>query len=218
MLREKQRNVRMRNAVDAAESLIRRDGSTDFTMKELADLAGLSPATPFNLFGSKSGLLYALLNRCMDQLYDISASAAEVEDPFDSALQVINSVAQHFASDPQFYRPLLRHLVGVADAEHRPAYLNRGIAVWHISLQALDEAGKFKGVIDKEHLSRVMVSHFLGVLDLWVQGELSDTEFPAQSVYGLAILLISVANTKERKTLLDRIEDVKSALPENFSG
>lgn len=51
--------------LNAAEALVRKTGDTDFSMLTLASKAKVSPATPYNLFGSKGSILYTLLNRSL---------------------------------------------------------------------------------------------------------------------------------------------------------
>jgi len=72
-LREKQTGERRERILDAARKLMRRTGGTGFTMRALAKEAGVSLATPYNLFRSKSGVLYALqrtLPGTLDSLTD----------------------------------------------------------------------------------------------------------------------------------------------------
>jgi AcrR family transcriptional regulator len=65
-LREKQVAERRERILRTAESLIRKTGGTEFTMRSLAAAAEVSPVTPYNLFESKEGLLYSLLSRSLD--------------------------------------------------------------------------------------------------------------------------------------------------------
>lgn len=58
-LREKQMAARRKRILDTAERIIRDAGATDFSMRALAAAAETAPATPYNLFESKEGLLYA---------------------------------------------------------------------------------------------------------------------------------------------------------------
>lgn len=217
MLRERQKHQRMTRAIDAAEALIRETGSTDFTMAELARRAELSPATPFNLFGSKSALLYDLLNRCMDQFLDASRKAASTKDPYDRAIKVGTVLADYFAQDPEFYRPLFQHLVGVTDQDRRPAYMDRGLELWHLAVSGLDEQGALTDDINRDQLARVFVAHFLGALDLWVQGELNNKEFPAQVSYGMALILMSIADDAGLERLLKHVRSARRKLPTKFT-
>ncbi len=67
---------RRRRILDAAEGLIRQTGGTNFSLLTLADKAEVSPATPYNFFGSKARLLFALFNRSLAELpvKDLNAS------------------------------------------------------------------------------------------------------------------------------------------------
>ena len=50
------REARRRNLALAAQALIRERGDAGFSMAQLAERAGVSPATPYNLVGSKAAL------------------------------------------------------------------------------------------------------------------------------------------------------------------
>src|SRR5690606_404693 len=69
-LREKQMLERQNRILDTAERLIRETGSTDFSVRRLAAESEVSPATPFNLFGSKEGILYSLLLKNLDGFFE----------------------------------------------------------------------------------------------------------------------------------------------------
>ena len=56
-LSAERREARRRHLVEAAASLIRDNGGAGFSMLQLAERAGVSQATPYNLLGSKSELL-----------------------------------------------------------------------------------------------------------------------------------------------------------------
>lgn len=203
--------------MDAAEALIRESGATDFSMLVLAERSGVSPATPYNLLGSKAGVLYALLNRAMDQIVTDGKSLRKATDPYLHALQAAGAVATIFSGDPLFYRPLYRFLLGVSDPINRPAYMDRGLEYWKFSIGGLHDAGLLPPEIDRDELARELEIHFVGVLDLWVQEELDETEFRAQAVYGAALLLLSVADEAARKRLMTRIRSARKNLPRRFS-
>jgi AcrR family transcriptional regulator len=73
---------RREQILDAARRLIRATGGTDFPMRRLAEEAEVSLVTPYNLFGSKSGVLYALLSDSLERLdhaVDVRPSAKPVD-------------------------------------------------------------------------------------------------------------------------------------------
>src|SRR5665213_3648607 len=114
MSREKQMAERRRRILDAAEALIRQAGGTGFPMLALSERAEVSPTTPYNLFGSKAGVLYALLNSTMDQI-DERTQRFSSSNPIERALEAAESAADFFARDPEFFRSLYLFLLGVRD-------------------------------------------------------------------------------------------------------
>lgn len=216
MSREVQKEDRRRRILDSAEALIRETSTTDFSMAVLAERADLSGPTPYNLFGSKGGILYALLNRAVDSLFSDFARGA-VTDPIDAVLLAGQMAADEFANDPGFYLPLYQFLLGVRDPVHRPAYMERALGYWKQSLTPLLESGQLTGALPRDQLARMMVINFVGGLDLWVQSELDDNQFRAQVMYGTSVLLLSVANVGQRNRLLTRLRQLERQLPKRFT-
>jgi AcrR family transcriptional regulator len=217
MLREKQMAERRRRILDAAEALIRQAGGTGFPMLALSERAEVSPTTPYNLFGSKAGVLYALLNRTMDQI-DERMQSFSTSNPIERALEAAESAADFFARDPEFFRSLYLFLLGVRDSVHRPHFMNRGLEFWRRPLEtATTNAILPGGAINAEELARELMIHFVGVMELWLHEELDSEGFRAQTVYGTSLLLLGLAGDAMRPGLLKRLKDARRKLPREFS-
>jgi AcrR family transcriptional regulator len=215
-LRQRQTTARRGRILDAAGALIRKTGGTDFTMVEVANEAAVSPATPYNLFGSKSGLLYALLNRSLDEILRgvvRFSSVSALEHPLEAA----DAAAELFARDPVFYRPLFLVLLGVRDDVHRPRFMERSLDYWRHSLEAAAFEKRLGDDVDPEELSRALLIHFAGVLELWIHGDLDDVEFRAQVTHGTALHLLALAEGTTRARLRRRMREAKRRLPRRFS-
>ena len=210
-------SARRHDLMDAAESLIRLSHSTDFTMLAVAEMGGVSPTTPYNLFDSKAGLLYALMNRSMDGVDVVGLAARDTVDPYERALRCARAVAAFFTSDPGFYRVLYQFLLGVDDPVHRPAFMNRGHDYWKAAVQGLADAGHLPAELSQDELALEMEIHFLGVLDLWVHGEVDDAEFEARAVRGVALLLLGLAQDEARARLQRHLRNTRRHLPASFS-
>src|SRR5262245_64630511 len=98
-LREKQKGRRRDQILDAARRLIRATGGTDFPMRRLADEAEVGLVTPYNLFGAKSGVLYALLNDSLDRL-DRAVGVPASAKPVDAVIELAGVAADMYTSDP----------------------------------------------------------------------------------------------------------------------
>ena len=72
--RELGKSKRRREILAAARDLMRQSDDLGFSMRTLADRAGVSIATPYNLFGSKQ----AWLSACSPSAFHDSRSAPEV--------------------------------------------------------------------------------------------------------------------------------------------
>jgi len=174
---------RRRRILDAADALIRQAGGTGFPMLALSARAEVSPTTPYNLLGSKAGVLYALLNRTMDQI-DERTRRFSSSNPIERALEAAESAADFFARDPEFFRSLHLLLLGVRDSVHRPYFMNRGLKFWPRPLETLTTNEMLPGSIKAEELARKLMIHFVGVMELWLHEEPDSEGFRAQTVYG----------------------------------
>jgi AcrR family transcriptional regulator len=215
-LRERQAAERRGRILDAAARLVRKHCGTDFPMVALAAAAEVSPATPYNLFGSKAGVLYALLNRSLDELTS-EVLTFSTEDPVDRVLEAGAVAADRFARDPGFFRPLFQFLLGVRDDVDRPRFMDRSLEYWKHALHAADERGLLPDEIDRDELARELLIHFAGVLELWGHEEVDGAGFRAQIVYGTALLLGNVADRRARARLRKTLRSLKRELPRPFS-
>ncbi|MBL6752582.1 MAG: TetR/AcrR family transcriptional regulator [Nevskia sp.] len=199
--RAQQKENRREAILVAAEALVRETGSTEFSVGTLAQRADLSVATLYNLIGSKGTILYALLNRTMDQL-EAATAKSESDDPYEQALSAATAVARVYVQDSQYLRPLWRFELGVIEPEHRPALMNRALSFWASRLGSLERAGRLPEGIGLVDLAREYQIFFAGVLDLWVQNELSDAQFEVQVRYGILLRLLALGNQGEQARLM----------------
>ena len=86
--------------MDAAGELFYRDGVHAVTVERLADQAGLTKPTVYNLFGSKDRLVAETLERRAQQIRDaIEARMAVFPDPRRKLLELLEVHAEMLTSD-----------------------------------------------------------------------------------------------------------------------
>lgn len=212
-----QKQIRRERLLEAAASLIRRSGGTDFSMLALAEEAGVSPATPYNMLGSKAGILWALINYSLDKVLDRLSLLHAPGNPYERVVQAAALGAEVFTSESDFYRPLYRFLLGCSDPVNRAQFMDRALGYWMHATEHLDQLGALQSPLNQAEISREMTIHFLGVLELWVQHELDDDQFRAQVVFGNALMLLAVADEPERARLMKHLREAKRKLPREFS-
>ncbi len=210
-LRAKQVDARRNRILDAAALLIRSTGGTDFSMRSLAEAAEVSPATPYNLFTSKEGLLYALLSRSLDEI-TLHGLAFRSSDPLEHVLEAAEQAADIFLHDPNFMRPLYQFLLGVTDPIHRPKFIERSLAYWRRALVNAEQAGLLSEDFDADVLVYTLMAHFMGVLEFWIHDDIDAAGFRARVVHDTVLLLLPLADDICRPHLLQRLRSARRHL------
>jgi AcrR family transcriptional regulator len=211
-LREAQTRERGERILDTARKLIRRTGGTAFSMRKLAGAAEVSLATPYNLFASKGGVLYALLNASLDRV-DRATHESQAANPVERVLEVAGIAAGVYVDDPAFYRPLMQFLLGVREPSHRPRFIARSLALWTRTVQAAYRPGLLRRSTDVDLLARQLMINFAGVLELWIHEEVSDASFRDQTLYGSTLLLLGASDAAAQPRLQERLEQIGRRLP-----
>lgn len=199
--------------MDAAEQLIRAEGSTDFSMISLAKAAGVSPATPYNVFDTKAGLLFSLLNRSLDEVTATWAHDVPDLPPYQRVIQTAEISAKFYTSDAVFYRPLYGFLIGIAGREERVVFMERANALWHAATSGMESAGLFPPEVPQEEVDLQLATNFSGWMNKWAHSEIGDEEFVYRVAYSTATVLLGFArNDASRRELLTILGRYRKAL------
>jgi AcrR family transcriptional regulator len=215
-LREKQSIERHDRILGAARRLIRGGAGTGFSMRALAEESEVSLATPYNRFGSKAGVLYALLNASLDKV-DRATHTLRSSDPIERVLEVAGIAADVYARDPAFYQPLMQFLLGVREVAHRPRFIARSLASWNRTVQAAIRHGLLAADVAADLLARQLMINFAGVLELWIHEELDEDGLRDQALYGSTLLLLGAALPSARARLVERLEAIARKLPKELA-
>jgi AcrR family transcriptional regulator len=205
-LRQKQMLERKLRILDSAERLIRETGETDFSVRVLAATAEVSPATPFNLFGSKEGLLYELLLRSLEVVIN---SGLEFKTPkgCQQAVEAAENAVQFFLDDPGFLRPLYRVLLGATHSEHRLTFMDGTYFYWSRVAGVVSNSSAFKSQSTRNAVVVSLMSHFIGLLELWVQEDLNDESFMNAARLGVLSILYPFAEKKEQTRMIGLLKE-----------
>ncbi|WP_336969750.1 TetR/AcrR family transcriptional regulator [Sphingobium aromaticiconvertens] len=196
---------RRKRILDTTERLIRDTGGTEFSVRTIAAAAEVAPATPFNLFGSKEGLLYALLFRSLDAIITEGLSFKS-PNRLNHVVEATTSAVNIFVKDPDYMRPLYRVLLGVDDEVHRPDFMNRSLGFWRIAVETLPAGGLLNAPRQKEFATISLQAQFLGLLELWVHHDIDDKQFLDHAIYGVVASLAGLVDQKIRGTLISFLE------------
>ena len=161
--------VRQR-VIDAAERLLR-DGKAEFSMRDLAAEAGVSFATPFNHFASKTGVMHALSEQRIDTMTERFAAMPKPPAAPARVLLAIETAASVMLQEPVVNRAVMGWIGAASPSPGRA--LARSTALWTLALGA----GEGLAEISREQALRTLPSQlalaFRGTLSFWTAGELA---------------------------------------------
>jgi len=214
--REQAKQERRECILDAAEAMIRRDREVAFSMRELAENADVSFVTPFNLLGSKAGVLVALLQRSMESRFAALAEMRD-EDPIERIFVLGDGSVRVYAEDGAFYRPLIRTLATAPDkAASESCLLEGATALWKQALTDGAAERLLRPGVNVDLVARQLHVQFRGGLMLWATGETDGHGWLLQFRYGMALALLAAVKGSLRSRLRDRLAQVEGELAEHL--
>lgn len=185
--REAGKAERRARIIQAARDLLRETGAADLSMRALALRAGVSQATPYNLFGSKRALLVSVLEDIRDFGKFFAGSAGL--PPLERILHAAALAVGYYERDPDFYRVLWKTILGSDAPDDRSAIFNpKRDAFWLQLLQDAADAGHLRPGIGARALLGALDAAFRGTMLDWVIGELPTADL--QRRIGLAYVLV----------------------------
>lgn len=173
--------------IDAAERLLR-EGNADFSMRDLAAEAGVSFATPFNQFGSKAAIMYALSERRIDTVAKRFAKQPPLPYAADRVLLAIRIAAELMLEEPDVNRAVMGWLGAVGPAPGK--MLAHSTALWTLALGAGEGLALSRQKQPLRDLPRQLAFAFRGVLSFWTAGELPDDALASSAREAASTLLL----------------------------
>jgi len=185
----------------AALRLFAHKGYAGTGIRELADEAGLSPASIYNHIGSKEDLLARIMIEGNERLAATTAAALRMvsrpEDRLGVLAQVHVFVHASFSQEARVIDAEFRSLTGV----HRDRVLKQRDdyeQLWAQALQAGTASGSLK--VDDQHVTRLALLTMCTGVAHWFRPEGPDDAF-AISVGHADLVLLSVRASRGRRTL-----------------
>jgi AcrR family transcriptional regulator len=209
-VRELQKTARRRAILDAARALILDGAERDFSMPLLAEKAGVSLVTPYNLFGSKSQILLEIVRE------DIFARIAEIDavacDTVGGWIRSLSrTLAEIYYRNRHFYRRMIVTLTAQESAEAQRAALEHSYGMFERPLARLQDSGALSATVPAAILARHLAHSVSGSLQHCLMQRGSEALLRREIETGLLLLLSGLATAAERPGLIDRIDTVSEA-------
>ena len=191
--------------LDAAVRLLG-DGQAAFSMRELADAAGVSFATPFNHFGSKAGIMLALSARLIAEMHSTFAGAAVPPTAVRRVLAAVDIAAAVMPAAPAVNRAVMGAIGAPSEAPGDVS--SRSGALWAEALGAGEGLDPETMSLALATLPDQLAVAFRGVLSFWTAGELPDARLAERAAAAAAATLLGFVKSEDRALLLSLLAKV----------
>jgi hypothetical protein len=156
-------------------------------------------------------VLYALYAIAWEQLGSRGARPAG-GDAREDVLTLAGIAAAEFSADAAYFRPLIRYLLGVRDAEARSRVMLSAIDRWTQNIVAAQRIGLIRPTVNIALLARQLLISFNGAVELWLHEELDGDGFVVQSLYGSAVVISAQAPNATRPDLEAHMQSLERRL------
>lgn len=200
--REEAKHKRRRQIVRAARALMQQTGDTGFSMRALAEQAGVSIATPYNLFGSKQTIMFAVLD---DDLEHYQKRLAKVRgDELDTFFKAVSVTTALFATEPSFYGAVLLAVYNDGGREFRSMFGGPRHAMWRGFVVDAIDAGYLVAEVEPDAFAINLGRSFFSAILEWANGQISLQELDAWAQYGFALSLGAMSTAKSAARLREK--------------
>ena len=203
---------RKQRILDAARAIIARDGIEGLTTRGLAEAAGVTVPTLYNLIGDKQAIVAAMATDAVEQVWD-RLEFDRRATPLEMADAVIDEAFAEIQSDPDFTRSAMLGLASLGTPfAYRPgcddpgAYnARRSVDMAEFACRAAQRLGQLRGNVPSRELAIQMFATYRAALDDWMHGAIDENEMLRRQRAGFYMVLAADASDEFREELLTRI-------------
>ncbi len=210
--REAGKAERRRRIIHAARELIRETGNAGLSMRVLAARAGVSLATPYNLFGSKRAIVLAVLQD-VREFHDRFAHL-RATDPLERIFLAVDIQIEIYLADPAIYKTMWAAVFDTSDDLRATLWNEKRDSFWRGLIAAVADAGAIAREIDQAWLQRQLDHLFRCIMLDWVVGILPPEAVGAAAQHGYALMLKGACTPEWSGPLTARILDGQRRLLE----
>lgn len=203
-VREEGKNER-RNRITAAARALIQSGDSGFRMRALAEEAGVSIATPYNLFGSKQAILSAVMDADLSRFKE--TLARQRADNLTMFSKTVSIARELIDLDPQFYRNVM-----LTNSSHAPEVDRTRLMHWKQLIENAIGDGFLLTFAEPLELATHFRYLFANAFQRWARGDITTREAEAQAHYAITLSLAGVATPASRQRLQSSLRNYQETL------
>ncbi len=209
--REQNRVEMCKRILDAAEKLVLEKRSTDFSMSQLSETAGVAQVTPYKHFETKAGVLAALLQQLLSGDPAIGVDREPSVNQIDRIMGFVAGQAKSLVEHEELTRPILS---GLARLDENSPYMagEQWEPRWLAIIEPAFDAGLLHDFANPGLAARALHMAFYGACKKWQAYESSSEQLVNDACYCTAIILLGIASEIGQPVLRHRFAEVEMAL------
>lgn len=200
---------RRRRLVRAAGELIAEKENGNFSMPELAARAGVSLATPYNLFGSKAAVLSQLFDGQIRGFIRDNSWMQGIA-PAERVLAVIDRLVAVYSRKPEFFRNLIKALHALGTTENAEFAYPAGAHLLHPLVYSLVDDGCLVATVPAEVLEVTLTRLFDGAFQRWALQDWDTERLRQELRAGFALVFYGLLGSEDQAVLA---EAMRAATP-----
>lgn len=189
--------------LDVAAQIIQDNGDFELPMRELAARAQVSLRTPYELFGSKTGIIRALLQRDQAAWRERLRWRLQKGRLLDRWFASLSLGVEFYGERPAFYRALFRAALSYSGGPEAESIRERPER-YHDFCSLLIRDGVVREDIDPVLLGESLLDVFAANVRLWASSPLDLETVELRVGFAWALLLAGAVRDEHRAGLLER--------------
>jgi len=198
--------------LDAARTIIAREGYDALTTRGIAQAAGVTAPTLYNLFGDKAAIISAMATASIEELWD-RLNLDQRGHPLAMADAILDEAFAQILADPDANCATFIALerMGIAFSYHPTREdagahtARRSIEMAQYVCEAAQRTGQLRGSLNSRELAIQMFAVYRAPLDDWVHQAITAEEMLRRQRIGFYTVLAADASDEFREELLRRI-------------
>lgn len=188
--RELAKSGRRERIVDATTALLRETGIDALSVAQIAEKAKVSPATVYNLFGTKSAILQQVFDRDLRD-YERLVERARARDALDRIFKAVAIAASVYGADPDFYRAMAHG--GRRGDNLYSSVSELRIGFWQRAVARARTDGQLRADANDALLGVALSQIMRGAFYEWAAESISAERLAQEVAYGFVLALINHA-------------------------
>lgn len=207
--RRARKDANRKRLINAAFRLFESGGEEALTMRSLADEAGVSAATPYNLFQNKTGVLVAMFQAFLEELPGERKQAHNKDDALGSLLAVTEHVAALWSDPSGLFCNLM---VAIRKSgELQPELIDKPMRGITSAMLRLQHEGWLSEAVPPETIAARIAHSNGGLFTLWLTGRLSPDQLRIELKLNILFPLAAVATDNKKEEITEALRNTLRA-------